>query len=161
MSHHTKESLKNFSNDKQLFFDEPRGKIIKAYDLDSYEDVSQVYPILRTAIEVGGDIPFEKGHTNPVVARSLWAVCAGAFPSKTSITGFQTFDGLPCKTPTQVQIHLKRMHEELSNQAIPKLITVYDALMKVIPKLDPQLFETDEDYKNLALACQAFEGVAQ
>nr|DAL05359.1 MAG TPA: hypothetical protein [Caudoviricetes sp.] len=157
---HTKETLEKYDSEKQLFFDEAKGKIIKSCDIESYEDVSKVFPILRTSFEVGNDIPFEQAHVNPAIAVSLRAICAGAFPSKTSITGFQSFDGLPCKTPTQVSSHLKRTQDEIATRTIQPLIGIYEAAIKFLSGCNEKDFE-NPDILNLGKACQAFEEASQ
>lgn len=158
--HHTKETLSKYDSEKQLFFDEAKGKIIKSYDIEEYEDVSKIYPILRTAFEVGNDIPFEQAHVNPAIAISLRAICAGAFPSSTSKTGFQSFDGLPCSTPTQVASYLKKTRDEIATRTIKPLIGIYDEAIKLLAVCTEQDFENPL-ILNLANACQAFEEASQ
>lgn len=158
--HHTKETLAKYDSEKQLFFDESKGKIIKGYDIEAYEDFRNVFPILRTSFEVGNEIPFEQAHVNPVIAKSLRAICAGAFPSKTSVTGFQSFDGLPCKTPTQVSTHLKRMQDEIATRTIQPLIGIYEEAIKFLAVCTELDFENPL-ILNLANACRAFEEASQ
>ena len=157
---HTIESLATYNSEKQLFFDAEIGKIIKAINIYGRYDVSRIYPILRTAFEVGSEIPFEQGHTNKEVAKSLRAICAGAFPSSTSITGFQSFDGLPCSTPTQVSTYLKRTQDEIATRTIKPLIGIYDEAIKFLAVCTEQDFENPL-ILNLANACRAFEEASQ
>lgn len=157
---HTKNTLSKYNSEKQLFFDESNGKIIKLYDLETYDDVSSVYPILRTAFEVGPEIPFDQGFVDESVRISLRSICAGAFPNGNNVTGFQSFDGLPCKTPTQVSSYLKKTRDEIATRAIKPLIGIYDEAIKFLSVC------TEQDFKNplilnLANACRAFEESSQ
>ena len=156
---HTKETLHKFTkNDKQLFICEDNGKIIKSYDINDYDDNATIYPILRTALEVGKDIPFEQGRVNPVVANSLYAICAGAFARKKSTTGYITFDGLPCKTPTQVKNQLKQIQEELSLKSTGPLIRIYEEARKFLSQCSEKDFENLYIIK-IAESCREFEEV--
>lgn len=156
---HTIQSLETYNSDKQLFFDEERGRVIKSISIHGIDDVSRIYPILRTEIEVGNEIPFKQGHTNKEVAKSLRAICAGAFPSKESVTGFASFDGLPCKTPTQVSVYLKGMRDDIAARTIQPLTGIYQAAIKFLAGCDEKDFE-NEDILNLGKACQKFEEAA-
>lgn len=154
---HTKETLEKYAkNEKQLFFCEDDGKLFKGYNLNDYSDDANIYPVLRTAFEVGQDIPFEKGHTSQEIARSLWAICAGAYPSKTSITGFESFDKLPCKTPTQVEVYIKRVRDELAMKTTGPLIKVYNECMAFLQHCSEDDFK-NEFIVNMANACREVE----
>ncbi len=155
---HTIETLKKYNGEKQLFFDESKNKIIQKYDITNQSDCSKIYPILRTALEVASDIPFTKGHTSKKVAKSLILISAGAYPSKNSHTGFESFDGLPCKTFTQVESHLKRTKEEISLLVMPHLINVYKASIKFLSKRKQSDFE-DELILSLAEMCKKVENI--
>jgi len=162
---HTKETLHKFTkNDKQLFFCEDNGKIIKSYDIKDYDDNATIYPILMTALEVCKDISFEQGRVNPAVANSLYSIYAGAFASKKSPTGYITFDGLPCKTPLQVKNHLKKIQEELSLKSTGPypytllLIRIYEEARKFLSQCSEKDFENLYIIK-IAESCREFEEV--
>lgn len=153
---HTKETLAKYDSEKQLFFDEAKGKIIKTCDIEKYDEVSSVYPILRTAFEVGPEIPFDQGFVDESVRISLRSICAGAFPNGNNVTGFQSFDGLPCKTPTQVSSYLKKTRDEIAAKTIGPLIRIYDEAIKFLSVCTEQEFKNPL-ILNLANACRALE----
>lgn len=156
---HTKESLAKYANDKQMFFCEDDGKLLRSHDLKDYPDNATIYPVLRTALEIGRDIPFEQAHVNPAIAKSLWAICAGAFPRSDSPTGYMSFDGLPCKTPTQIEQYLKRFREQLSMKTTGPLIRVYEACLKFLQQCDEEDFKK-QSIMDMANACRELEEVS-
>lgn len=149
---HTLQSLKKFSSHKQLFFRKTDRKILVANEIRDNEDHSVIYPILRTSLEVGKDIPFEQGKNDPLIAKSLWGIAAGAIPSKKSPTGYFSFDNRICITANQVKDELKKRNQDIVEIALPQLLNLYRTTRAYLGGLSEESFH-EESIQKVGAAC--------
>jgi len=158
---HTLKTLSKFKNEKQLFYCEPQKRLLNK---DEFEEEfglgnTPIYPVLRSELEVTTDINFKAAHGDALVAKSLWGICAGAFHSESSPTGYQSFDGLACVTPALVEKELKSYRENLQKaliKCIPQLFSVYEATRQHLSTLSEKQFNNDT-VLSMVSTCMSFE----